>query len=192
MSLFVVKKLFLIVYGFELIDVMIVVIVVQVCLLVLNLDLLLYDGWVGVVVYLGEFVICKIVQDEDGVVYEVEQDVSGEVWEGGLVILLWEDVQMMDGWDVYNVVIYEFVYKIDMVNGVVDGYLFLFCCWYVLYFDVQVWVDVFEYVYDQFCVCVDVVLDCVWVCFEWDLLIDFYVVDYLLEFFVVCSEVLFV
>lgn len=120
-SLFIAKKSFSTAHGLELTDAMIVAIAAQACLPVLNLDLSLYDGWVGVVVYPGEFVIRKTVQDEDGVVHEVEQDASGEAWEGGPVILSWEDAQMTDGHDAYNVVIHEFAHKIDMVNGAADG-----------------------------------------------------------------------
>ena len=76
---------------------MIVAIAAQACLPVLNLSLELYRGWVGVIVYPGEFVIRKTVEDEAGVVHEIEHDASGEAWEGGPVVLSWEDAQMTDG-----------------------------------------------------------------------------------------------
>lgn len=58
-------------------------------MLILELGMLWYVGWYGVVIYFGEFVICKEVMDEDGVVYNVCEEVVGEVWEYGLVIFLW-------------------------------------------------------------------------------------------------------
>ncbi|KWO08033.1 zinc-dependent peptidase [Burkholderia cepacia] len=191
-SLFVAKKSFSTAHGLELTDAMIVAIAAQACLPVLNLDLSLYDGWVGVVVYPGEFVIRKTVQDEDGVVHEVEQDASGEAWEGGPVILSWEDAQMTDGRDAYNVVIHEFAHKIDMVNGAADGYPPLFRRWHAPHLDAQAWADVFEHAYDQFCARVDAVPDRAWARFERESLIDPYAADHPSEFFAVCSEALFV
>ena len=175
----------------ELTDAMIVSIAAQACLPVLNLDLSLYDGWVGVVVYPGEFVIRKTVQDEDGVVHEVEQDASGEAWEGGPVILSWEDAQMTDGHDAYNVVIHEFAHKIDMVNGAADGYPPYFAAG-TRRTSMRRPADVFEHAYDQFCARVDAVPDRAWARFERDSLIDPYAADHPSEFFAVCSEALFV
>jgi Mlc titration factor MtfA (ptsG expression regulator) len=121
-SLFLAQKEFSTAHELELTDAMTVAIAAQACLPVLNLSLDLYLGWVGVIVYPGEFVIRKTVEDEDGVVHEVEQDASGEAWEGGPVVLSWEDAQMTDGTDAYNVVIHEFAHKIDMLNGEADGH----------------------------------------------------------------------
>src|SRR3984885_6201143 len=116
-SLFIAQKEFSTAHELELTDAMTVAIAAQACLPVLNLGLDLYRGWVGVIVYSGEFVIRKTVEDEDGVVHEVEHDASGEAWEGGPVVLSWGDAQMTDGAEAYNVVIHEFAHKSDMVNG---------------------------------------------------------------------------
>ena len=191
-SLFLAEKSFSTAHGLELTDAMIVGIAVQACLPVLNLDLSLYAGWVGIVVYPGEFVIRKTVQDDDGVVHEVEQDASGEAWEGGPVILSWEDAQMTDARDAYNVVIHEFAHKIDMLNGAADGYPPLFRRWHAPHLDAQAWSDVFDHAYDQFCARVDAVPDRAWARFERDSLIDPYAADHPSEFFAICSEALFV
>lgn len=191
-SLFLAEKSFSTAHGLELTDAMIVGIAVQACLPVLNLDLSLYAGWVGIVVYPGEFVIRKTVQDDDGVVHEVEQDASGEAWEGGPVILSWEDAQMTDARDAYNVVIHEFAHKIDMLNGAADGYPPLFRRWHAPHLDAQAWSDVFDHAYDQFCARVDALPDRAWARFERDSLIDPYAADHPSEFFAVCSEALFV
>lgn len=191
-SLFLAEKSFSTAHGLELTDAMIVGIAVQACLPVLNLDLSLYAGWVGIVVYPGEFVIRKTVQDDDGVVHEVEQDASGEAWEGGPVILSWEDSQITDARDAYNVVIHEFAHKIDMLNGAADGYPPLFRRWHAPHLDAQAWSDVFDHAYDQFCARVDAVPDRAWARFERDSLIDPYAADHPSEFFAVCSEALFV
>ncbi|WP_027797260.1 M90 family metallopeptidase [Paraburkholderia acidipaludis] len=190
-SLFIAQKEFSTAHDLELTDRMVVAIAVQASLPVLNLSLDLYRGWVGVIVYPGEFVIRKTVEDEDGVVHEVEHDASGEAWEGGPVILSWEDAQMTDGSDAYNVVIHEFAHKIDMVNGETDGHPPLYRRWHAP-LDAQTWSDVFDNAYDQFCARVDAVPERRWARFERESLIDPYASDHPSEFFAVCSEALFV
>jgi Mlc titration factor MtfA (ptsG expression regulator) len=94
-------------------------IALQACLPVLNLGLEHYRGWVGIVVYPGDFVIPRQVMDEDGVVHEYDDPVLGEAWEGGPVLLSWFD-DAADAGNV-NMVIHEFAHKLDMENGEVDG-----------------------------------------------------------------------
>ena len=94
-------------------------IALQACLPVLNLGLDHYRGWVGIVVYPGDFVIPRSVMDEDGVVHEYDDPVLGEAWEGGPVLVSWFDNEAdADG---ANVVIHEFAHKLDMENGAIDG-----------------------------------------------------------------------
>jgi hypothetical protein len=190
-SLFIAQKEFSTAHDLTLTDEIIVGIAVQACLPVLNLSLDLYRGWVGVIVYPGEFVIRKTVEDEDGVVHEVEHDASGEAWEGGPVILSWEDAQLTDGRDAYNVVIHEFAHKIDMLTGETDGHPPLFRRWHAP-LDAQAWADVFDHAYDRFCARVDAVPRRQWARFERESLIDPYAADHPSEFFAVCSEALFV
>jgi MtfA peptidase len=105
--------------GFELSDEVMLSIALQACLLILNLGLTAYRGWVGVVVYSGDFVIPRHVMDEAGVVHEYDDMVLGEAWEGGPVLVSWfEDPAEAGG---ANVVIHEFAHKLDMLNGAVDG-----------------------------------------------------------------------
>lgn len=190
-SLFIAQKEFSTAHGLELTDEIVVGIAAQACLPVLNLSLDLYRGWVGVIVYPGEFVIRKTVEDEDGVVREVEHDASGEAWEGGPVVLSWEDAQLTDGRDAYNVVIHEFAHKIDMLSGATDGHPPLFRRWHAP-LDAQRWADVFDHAYDRFCADVDAVPRRRWARFERESLIDPYAADHPSEFFAVCSEALFV
>ncbi len=90
-------------------------IALQAALPILNLGLDWYDGWVGVVVYPGEFIVPRTVMDEDGIVHEYDDVLSGEAWEGGPVILSWP--QEGDTEAGVNVVIHEFVHKLDMRGG---------------------------------------------------------------------------
>src|SRR5438105_3189593 len=54
-------------HGFELSDEVRLEIAVQACLPILNLGLAAYDGWVGIIVYPGQFRVQKEEVDEDGV-----------------------------------------------------------------------------------------------------------------------------
>ncbi len=193
-SLFIAQKEFSTAHDLELTDAMTVAIAAQACLPVLNLGLDLYRGWVGVIIYPGEFVIRKTVEDDDGVVHEIEHDASGEAWEGGPVVLSWEDAQMTDvtdEQDAYNVVIHEFAHKIDMLNGEADGHPPLFRRWHAP-LDPRAWGDVFDHAYDQFCARIDGISERRWARFERESLIDPYAADHPSEFFAVCSEALFV
>lgn len=95
----------------------------QACLPVLNLDLSMYAGWRGVVVYRGEVLARRAVMDEDGVMHEYDEVISGEAMPGGPVVLSWEDVTLAGSEDApaYNVVIHEFAHKIDMLKGEATG-----------------------------------------------------------------------
>ena len=67
--------------GFELTDDVRLSIALQACLPILNLGLDQYDDWVGVVIYAGEFRVTREEMDEDGVMHEFEDELSGEAWE---------------------------------------------------------------------------------------------------------------
>ena len=96
-------------------------IAVQACMLILNLDLDCYRGWVEVIVYPDEFVAEYEYMDEDGVVHRVAEPMSGESWLAGPVILSWADAELR-GASGYNVVIHEFAHKLDMQNGDANGF----------------------------------------------------------------------
>jgi len=91
----------------------------QACLPVLQLGLGGYRGWTSIVVYPGEFLVPREITDDAGVVHEYVDQISGEAWDGGPLLLSWADVQATDG--AYNVVIHEFTHKLDMANGDADG-----------------------------------------------------------------------
>lgn len=123
-------------------------IALQASLLVLNRGLEHYRGWVGIVVYPGDFVIPRHVMDEDGVVHEYDDAVLGEAWEGGPVVLSWFDAPDEAG-DV-NVVIHEFAHKLDMENGEIDGMPRL-----PADMSRRDWIAAFEPAYEDFCRRVD-------------------------------------
>jgi Mlc titration factor MtfA (ptsG expression regulator) len=98
-------------------------IALQACLPILNLGLDWYRGWSSIVVYPGEFLVPRSIADDDGVVHEYTEPITGEAWEGGPLLLSWEDAQRntTDTGAAYSVVIHEFVHKLDLLDGVADG-----------------------------------------------------------------------
>lgn len=187
---FLAGKHFSTAHDLPLTDAMCVSVAAQACLPILNLPPALYRGWTGIVLYPGEFLIRKTVQDEAGVVHDVEQEASGEAWEGGPVVLSWQDVQANDVL-AYNVVIHEFVHKIDMEDGDADGVPPMLRR---LHGDLttEVWCNVFDPAYEEFCHHVANVPDADWDAFASTSLLDPYATEHESEFFAVCAEAFFV
>ena len=98
-------------------------IALQACLPVLELGLDWYDGWVGIVVHPSDFHVQRTETGDDGVVHEWDDQLAGESWPGGPVVLSWEALD--DSGSVAeggaNVVIHEFAHKLDMMAGEPDG-----------------------------------------------------------------------
>ena len=92
------------------------------CLPVLNLGLSAYRGWHTVLVYPGGFLARHAYTDDAGVAHEEVSPLAGEAWEGGPVVLSWDDVERSLDLDGYNVVIHELCHKLDMVNGDANGH----------------------------------------------------------------------
>lgn len=161
--------------GLQLDDDILLGIALQACLPVLNIGLQAYRGWVGVIVYPGDFVIPRREYDEAGVLHEYEDEVLGEAWEGGPVLLSWfpGDGQPAG----VNVVIHEFAHKLDMENGGVDGLPRLRPG-----MSRQAWARAFSRAYDDLC-------DEIERGEETD--IDPYAAEHPGEFFAVVSEVFF-
>ncbi len=114
--------------GLTISDEMAVAIAAQACLPVLHLQapyrgIAWYDDFVGIVVHPGQVKASRQNMDDDGVVHCYDEVLSGEAMQDGPVTLSWQDVadagrSAADG---YNVVIHEFVHKIDMRDGAADG-----------------------------------------------------------------------
>jgi len=154
-----------------------VAIAVQACILILNLDLDYFRGWVEVIVYPDEFVAEYEYVDEAGVSHRVEEPMTGESWERGPVILSWADAQQAGRGSGYNVVIHEFAHKLDMLNGEPNGFP-------PLHTGMQrtQWAGTFSAAYEDFCRKVDG---------GYELEIDEYAAESPAEFFAVMSEAFF-
>ncbi len=107
--------------GFEVTPLVRTAIALQACLPVLELGLAGYHDFVEIVVYPAQFRVPRRQTDDAGVVHETEDWLAGEAMEGGPVVLSWEDVAP-DRTDLgSNVVVHEFVHKLDMLDGEADG-----------------------------------------------------------------------
>lgn len=94
------------------------------CLPAINLgpDALL--GWREVIVYPGQFRVRRHSHDGDSsVVTEWDDELAGESWSHGPVILSWADVEqdLAEPFEGLNVVVHEIAHKLDMADGESDG-----------------------------------------------------------------------
>lgn len=108
--------------GLELTDEMRLGIAIQACILVLNLGLDSYRGWVEIIVYPDEFVPRHEFRNEHGLIETDHTSYAGQAWLQGPVILSWADVEYAWVGDGANVVIHEFAHKLDMLNGDANGF----------------------------------------------------------------------
>ncbi len=154
-------------------------IALQACLPILELGLDWYDGWVGIVVHPSDFRVQRAETGEDGVVHEWDDELAGESWPGGPVVLSWEALD--DAGSVAaggaNVVIHEFAHKLDMMAGEADGVPPL-----PSREARERWIEVFDAEFDRFCTAVDA---------GRETFLDPYAAEHEAEFFAVASEAFF-
>ncbi len=122
-TLFIRRKSFSAVQGFELTTEKVVMIAAQACLPILKLGLDYYNDWVEMVIYPAGFRVTREQRRESGVVEEAAQALSGEAWLQGPVILAWDEIEadLAHPHSGRNVVIHELAHKIDMLNGAANG-----------------------------------------------------------------------
>ena len=176
---FLAEKQFTLLEGIELSDEDRLSIALQACLPVLELGLDWYEGWVGILVYPGDFRVKHSELDDDGVLHEWEDELAGESWQGGPVVLSWaalrEAGSVAQGG--VNIVIHEFAHKLDMRNGEPDGIPPLHAG-----MDARRWRAVLEAAYSGFCDAVERGKE------TW---LDAYAAEHPAEFFAIASEAFF-
>jgi MtfA peptidase len=145
---FLSKKQFSGTHGLKVTDEMAVAIAAQACLPVLHLGLKFYDDFKGIVVHPSAMLARREVTDDSGVVHRYSEVLTGEAMERGPVTLSWQDVAASGDTaaDGYNVVIHEFIHKIDMRDGAADG-----CPPMQSRRAKTAWDDVFQPAFDAFC-----------------------------------------
>ena len=177
--LFLAEKEFAGAHELEVSDEMRVSIAAQACLPVLELGLDWYRGWRGIVVYPGDFRVRREEMDEHGVVHEWDDELAGESWPGGPVVLSWEALD--DAGSVaeggVNVVIHEFAHKLDMRAGEADGVPPM-----PTREAHERWLKVFDAEFDRFCGAIDS---------GKETFLDPYAAEHESEFFAVASEAFF-
>lgn len=109
--------------GLTVDDYMRTVIAAEACVLILNLGIDYYDGWLEIIVYPDSFVVTRDGQDEIGVVHAQRALLGGEAWSRGPLILAWQDARpgARPHGHGSNVILHEFAHKLDMLNGAANG-----------------------------------------------------------------------
>lgn len=127
---FLLEKEFHGAHGLRITDAMALTIAAQACLPLLHLpgpgqarladnplrSLDWYDDFVGIVVQPGTAIAQREVTDASGVVHRYRESLAGEAMQGGPVMLSWDEVARAPAAAEVgsNVVIHEFVHKMDM------------------------------------------------------------------------------
>lgn len=179
-SLFLDSKEFTGAQGMVITDDIAMAVAAQACLPVLKLGLDRYAGFIGIVIHRGEVVARREMEDEDGVVHQFDETLSGEAMLGGPMMLSWPDVAHAGEsaeW-AYNVVIHEFAHILDMNDGIADGIPPL-----PDRASQDAWADVIGSEFDAFCAEIEAGVDT---------LIDPYGAQSVEEFFAVGCEAFFV
>lgn len=132
-------------------------------------------GWSQVLVYPDAFRAHRSHVDAAGVMHEWEDELIGEAWEQGPLVLSWADVHadIDDPEAGYCVAVHEMAHKLDALDGVLDGTPPLPREWQ------RAWAEDFQRAYDGFAAAVDAGRRTA---------IDPYAAEAPEEFFAVCSE----
>lgn len=132
-------------------------------------------GWRELIVYPDAFRVNRTHVDAAGVLHEWDDELIGEAWEAGPLILSWADVQsdLAQPQAGFCVAVHEMAHKIDALDGVLDGTPPLPRAWQ------REWARDFQRSFDAFVARVER---------EEDLRIDPYAAEAPEEFFAVCSE----
>lgn len=150
---FLLDKTFVGAHGFEIDAAMRTRIAMLACWPVLRLGYDWLGGWHEVIVYPEGFLARRIDHDDDsGLVHEWEEELAGESWDQGPLIVSWEDLctDLAQPDDVQNIVIHEVAHKLDARKGYADGGPPL-----PAGMDASEWSRVFQRSYDALCAQVD-------------------------------------
>ena len=132
-------------------------------------------GWSQLIVYPDAVRVQRDHVDAAGVLHIEDQEIIGESWDAGPLILSWADVQadLDDPEAGCCVAVHEMAHKLDVLDGVMDGTPPLPRDWQ------RAWAQDFQHAYDAFVAEVDA---------GHETAIDPYAAEATDEFFAVCSE----
>lgn len=167
----------------------------QASILVLQLGVKSYRDWSNIIVYPSQFRPRREVIDQFGVVHITNDVLAGEAWQGGPVVLSYEDVSRASdpagavntvAHAGSNVVIHEFAHKLDMQSGQANG-----CPPLHKGMSAARWKQIFQAAYLNFCQTIDAVHTRPVTYNDAALAIDPYAAENPAEFFAVMSEAFF-
>lgn len=132
-------------------------------------------GWSQLIVYPDAFRVNRSHVDAAGVLHEWDDELIGEAWEHGPLILSWADVEadLAEPDAGFCVAVHEMAHKLDALDGALDGTPPLPRDWQ------RRWARDFQRAYDAFAADVDAGRDTA---------LDPYAAEAPEEFFAVCSE----
>ena len=132
-------------------------------------------GWSQLLVYPDAFRVNRSHVDAAGVLHEWDDELIGESWDAGPLVLSWADVRsdLDDPRAGYCVAVHEMAHKLDALDGAMDGTPPLPRAWQ------QAWARDFQQAYDMFARKVDE---------SGDTALDPYASESPEEFFAVCTE----
>jgi Mlc titration factor MtfA (ptsG expression regulator) len=104
-------------------------------------------GWSQLIVYPDAFRVHRSHVDAAGVLHEWEDELAGESWDSGPLILSWTDVQadLRDPHAGFCVAVHEMAHKLDALDGALDGTPPLPRAWQ------RQWATDFQRAYDVLC-----------------------------------------
>ena len=132
-------------------------------------------GWSQLIVYPEAFRVDRSHVDAAGVLHEWNDELIGESWDAGPLVLSWADVQsdLANPREGYCVAAHEMAHKLDALDGALDGTPPLPRAWQ------EAWARDFQRAYDALAADVDAGRDTP---------IDGYAAEAPEEFFAVCTE----
>jgi Mlc titration factor MtfA (ptsG expression regulator) len=132
-------------------------------------------GWSQLIVYPDAFRVSRSHVDAAGVLHQWDDELIGESWDSGPLILSWADIEadLDDPHAGFCVAVHEMAHKLDALDGVLDGTPPLPRDWQ------RQWARDFQQAYDGLVAEVDA---------GGEVAIDPYAAEAPEEFFAVCSE----
>lgn len=146
-ALFLQRKTITPVAGLELDPAQRVLLAALCCLPLIEFGAEGLHGWSELVVYPDAFRVRRSHLDAAGILHEWDDELIGEAWDSGPLILSWADVQadIADPQAGFCVAVHEMAHKIDVLDGAMDGTPPLPREWQ------KQWARDFQQCYDRFC-----------------------------------------
>ncbi len=109
--------------GFAITDEVRLSIAAQACLLLLHRETNYFPVLSSIIVYPAEFVARLRDEDENGVVWEEDEERAGESWSLGSLVLSWRDIleDREHADEDLNIVLHEFAHQLDAERGEMNG-----------------------------------------------------------------------